>query len=74
MDQQISLAVQNLSFTYTDGTTALKDISFDIPKSEKVALVGPNGAGKSTLLLQFNGILSSKGNITVSGLTLNRGT
>ena len=50
------LSTENLSFTYPDGTRALKNINIEIEKGEKVAIIGPNGAGKSTLFSHFNGL------------------
>ena len=50
------LSVKNLSYTYPDGTRALKNINMEIFKGEKVAIMGPNGAGKSTLFSHFNGL------------------
>jgi energy-coupling factor transporter ATP-binding protein EcfA2 len=64
------IAIENLSFNYTDGHAALSDISIFIPHGEHVAIVGPNGAGKSTLLLHLNGILRGKGKIIIDGLEL----
>lgn len=52
----IQLSTENLSFTYPDGTQALKNINIEIEKGEKVAIIGPNGAGKSTLFSNFNGL------------------
>lgn len=52
----IQLSTENLSFTYPDGTQALKNINIEIEKGEKVAIIGPNGAGKSTLFPHFNGL------------------
>jgi subfamily B ATP-binding cassette protein MsbA len=45
-----SIEIKNVSFYYTPGIEILKDINFDIKKSEVVAIVGSSGCGKSTLL------------------------
>jgi thiol reductant ABC exporter CydC subunit len=42
------LRVRNLSFAY-ETDLVLRDLSFDLPSSKKLAIVGPSGAGKSTL-------------------------
>ena len=42
---------ENVSFKYPDSEKwVLKNISFDLQKGEKIALVGENGAGKTTLV------------------------
>ena len=41
---------KNLSFKYSDGTQALKNINVTINGGTKVALVGPSGGGKSTFI------------------------
>ncbi|MBN1220561.1 MAG: ABC transporter ATP-binding protein [Anaerolineae bacterium] len=67
-DGRPTLLVERLHFTYPDGRVALRGVSLQIGRGEKVALVGPNGAGKSTLMLHLNGILNGEGRITVAGL------
>jgi len=51
------ISIQNLSYTYPDGTQALQEINLSIKPSQRVALIGANGSGKSTLQLHLNGIL-----------------
>lgn len=66
--EQIHLETKNLSFTYPDGTQALKNINLKIKKGEKIAIVGPNGAGKSTLFSHLNGLTEpTSGHIEVDG-------
>ncbi len=65
------IAFRNVHFTYPNGRTALRGVSFDIPAGQTVALVGPSGGGKSTvaaLLLRF--AEPSQGEIFVDGRTL----
>lgn len=49
--------IENLTYTYPDGTRALNNINLSIEANERVALIGANGSGKSTLQLHLNGII-----------------
>jgi cobalt/nickel transport system ATP-binding protein len=60
------IQVEDLHYTYPDGTMGLNGMSFRIIHGESVALVGANGAGKSTLLLHLNGYLHARqGNVRI---------
>lgn len=50
------LSVSHLSKAF-DGNTLFTDISFDIKRGERVALIGNNGTGKTTILKIINDIL-----------------
>lgn len=52
------ISVKDLSYRYeVSGELVLKDICFEIPQGEFVAVMGPSGAGKTTLCLALNGII-----------------
>ncbi len=55
MSEVPALIVQNLSKTYDNGFSALKNVTLTVPQGGFFALLGPNGAGKSTMI----GIISS---------------
>ena len=62
------MEVKDVSFTYNDGFEALKHITFDICKGEKISVVGKNGAGKSTIAKLLCGIIRpTKGEILFQG-------
>ncbi len=61
------IEIENLRYSYPDGTRVLDGISLSVEKGEFLGIVGPNGAGKSTLLLHLNGILRGEGRVTVAG-------
>lgn len=63
-----AIEARDVSFTYSDGTTGLKNVSFEVNRGEKVCLIGPNGAGKSTLLLCLLGFLRFTGEIKIAGI------
>jgi cobalt/nickel transport system ATP-binding protein len=65
MKNGVAIEVNDLNFTYPDGTKVLNGINLTISKGEAVAIVGPNGAGKSTFLLHLNGILMGEGDVKI---------
>ncbi|UFT98698.1 energy-coupling factor ABC transporter ATP-binding protein [Radiobacillus kanasensis] len=51
------LRMEQVSFTYPDGTTALRTFDLSFEKGERVAIIGQNGAGKTTAVKLMNGLL-----------------
>lgn len=62
------IRADNLTVTYRNGHTALRDASFAIPKGTIAALVGVNGAGKSTLFKALMGFVPvARGRVEILG-------
>jgi ABC-2 type transport system ATP-binding protein len=51
------ISVKNLSKTYSNGVTALKNVSFELEPSCVTGYIGVNGAGKSTTMKILCGML-----------------
>ncbi|MBY7649551.1 MAG: manganese/iron ABC transporter ATP-binding protein [Candidatus Liberibacter europaeus] len=65
------LKVKNVSVTYRNGYSALRNVSFFIPKKTITALIGMNGAGKSTLFQAIMGFVPmDEGSISIFGKTV----
>jgi cobalt/nickel transport system ATP-binding protein len=70
-----AIEIQDLIYTYRDGTKALDGIGFDVGVGDTIGIVGANGAGKSTLALLLVGVLLPEhGLIKVDGIELRKKT
>ncbi|MBM7552616.1 ABC transporter ATP-binding protein [Thalassobacillus pellis] len=47
----------NVTKTYSDGTTAVKNMSFKVNEGELLTLVGPSGCGKTTTMKMINRLI-----------------
>jgi branched-chain amino acid transport system ATP-binding protein len=66
---EVMLKVESVSLSF-GGLNALTEVSFDVRRSEILAIIGPNGAGKSSMLNVINGFYwPQKGSITYKGVT-----
>ena len=62
------LQAENVSFRYNEHAQVFSNLSLNIQKGQKIALVGPNGAGKSTLVsLVLNLYTPQEGTIRYNG-------
>jgi manganese/iron transport system ATP-binding protein len=51
------LTVEGASVAYRNGTVAMRDATFSVPRGSITALVGVNGSGKSTLFKAIMGFV-----------------
>lgn len=66
--QSAGIDVQDVTVTYRNGHTALRDASFSIPTGTITALVGVNGSGKSTLFKAIMGFVPlARGEVCILG-------
>jgi sulfate transport system ATP-binding protein len=63
----MAIEIRNVSKTF-GRFTALKDVSFEVPSGELVALLGPSGGGKTTMLRIIAGLdTADSGTVLLEG-------
>ncbi len=73
-DNEVKARIEfrNVSFSYNEEDSVIKNINLDINPGEKIAIIGANGSGKSTLvnlLLRF--YTPQEGKILFDGIDIN---
>jgi len=60
------ITFKDVTKTYPDGTTALKDIALHVKDGELLTLIGPSGCGKTTMMKMINRLIHpTEGSITI---------
>lgn len=63
------IEIRGLTYTYPDGSPALKDVHLTVSDGEFLLICGPNGSGKTTLIRHMNGLLKpASGSVLVNGI------
>ena len=74
MPKDVTISLQDVTFTYEGDVVALKNLNLTAHRGEFVVVLGANGAGKSTLCYVLSGIVPyiyggrRKGLVSVAGL------
>lgn len=66
-----SITFEDVSFGYSPNEKIIRDLTFNVKKGEKIAIVGETGAGKTTivkLLMRFYDV--NKGSIKIDGVDI----
>jgi len=67
----LSFSVENLTYRFKDGNTAVNNVSFSINEGNMVGIMGASGSGKTTLLNLMSGILiPTSGTIRINGIEI----
>ncbi len=67
------IQVQDLTFSYPNGTAVFETFSFSVEQGQSWAVIGPSGCGKTTLLSLLAGLLRpTAGKILIDGHLLTR--
>jgi len=71
MEDLARLVLQQVSYQYPDGTSALHHISLEIHRAEFIGILGANGSGKTTLLKVMDGLIKGfSGKVYLDGLDI----
>jgi phosphate transport system ATP-binding protein len=62
----LSMRIKDAAVAF-NGRTAIRDVTFDVPKNAVTALIGPSGSGKTTLLRAINRLHDLTKGAVVSG-------
>ncbi len=64
-------SLKDVSYSFSQNIIALKGLSFDIEKGQRIAIIGANGTGKSTLLTMLDALIfPTSGTMTMAGKTI----
>lgn len=67
-----NIKFNNITFSYSEGVDVLKDISFNVNKGEKIAIVGATGSGKTTIInLLTRFYPTTQGSIEIDDIDIN---
>jgi len=67
-----NIKFNNITFSYNEGADVLKDISFNVNKGEKIAIVGATGSGKTTIInLLTRFYQTTQGSIEIDNININ---
>ena len=67
-----NIKFNNITFSYIEGVDVLKDISFNVNKGEKIAIVGATGSGKTTIInLLTRFYQTTQGSIKIDDIDIN---
>lgn len=67
---QLIVTVEKLKYSHTENEPLFENVSFEIQKGIKFAIVGPSGSGKTTLFDLLMGFITPKnGSIEILGLS-----
>lgn len=72
MVQLSSLIVKDISVRYSNGHTALHDVTFSLSGGTICALLGVNGSGKSTLFKSIMGLVNPLGQIRICDMPVKK--
>jgi energy-coupling factor transport system ATP-binding protein len=65
---KVAVELENVSYTYPDGTVALKNVSLKIMEGDYVGFIGRNGSGKTTLAKMLIGLIRpTSGTVRIYG-------
>ena len=68
----INFTVENLTYRFSDGTTAVSNVSFSLEGGNLIGILGSSGTGKTSLLNLMSGILKpTSGKIKINGIDIN---
>jgi ABC-type multidrug transport system ATPase subunit len=69
---RISFTVENLTYRFREGHTAVNNVSFSVDEGKLVGILGASGAGKTTMLNIISGVQKpTSGTIKINGLDIN---